>query len=258
MTGLTLAGAPIHDGLEAILFDKDGTLFDIHAYWCAIVRMRAELAVAEWFAPLPAARRAAIETAVAERLGATAAGRIRPEGPVGARPRREVAEAMAGALVELGARVTAAEVETRVFQPVDARSEESLGELSVLLPGVRTLLSACRLRNVRAAIITNDVTRRAEGMLRAHRIDHLFDTVIGSDRVSRAKPAAEPALAALAALGCAAEAAAAIGDHPGDVEMALAAGIGCRVAVLTGTHGREAFSGLRCHLAATLDAVGLA
>ena len=34
---------------EMILFDKDGTLIDIHHYWASMIKLRGALIVNKWF-----------------------------------------------------------------------------------------------------------------------------------------------------------------------------------------------------------------
>ena len=96
-------------GCEAVLFDKDGTLVDIHHYWASMIRLRASLLAEQCSVDVE-------EGVLADRLiwamGVDqTSGRIRPEGPVGVQPRSVIVSVATEVIHEFGLTVTEAEVE---------------------------------------------------------------------------------------------------------------------------------------------------
>ena len=92
-------------------------------------------------------------------------------------------------------------------------------------PGVRATLEALHRIGVRLGVCTNKPERPARVALETVGLADLIDVVIGGDTTSTRKPAAEPLLAALAALGATADDGAMVGDNANDVAAARAAGL---------------------------------
>lgn len=90
--------------------------------------------------------------------------------------------------------------------------------------GAANLLAAARAKGRRVAIVSSNARSRIGAWLDAAGLAPLVDVVVGGDTVP-GKPAPAPYLAALAALGCAADAARAIEDSPSGYASARAAGI---------------------------------
>jgi phosphoglycolate phosphatase-like HAD superfamily hydrolase len=49
MSSLSINGKVVSLNIEAVIFDKDGTLIDVHHYWSSMIKMRATLIVKKWF-----------------------------------------------------------------------------------------------------------------------------------------------------------------------------------------------------------------
>lgn len=237
MPALFAAGHLVLDDVKLLIFDKDGTLIDIHHYWATMIRMRAAL-LAEMqssdFELRPNLRRE-LESAMGLD---SATGRLRPEGPVGTHPRRAVVSAVEKKLRDYGVPGDAEVVED-AFAAIDKSTSEDLRPLLKLLPGVRGLLKEARDLGVLAAIATTDIAPRAIAALEALGLEEAFSAVAGSDMVRESKPAPDLCNELLRRLGVSAHNAVVIGDHPVDAEMAARAGVGATIAVLTGL-GRPA------------------
>ena len=243
MTELWSGGDRILSGCEAVLFDKDGTLVDIHHYWASMIRLRSALLAERW----SGARDGEV---LAERLVAAmgvdgSTGRMKPEGPVGVRPRAAIVHVATDELRSAGAEVEEADVE-EAFVEVDRRTAGDLAPLVRLLPGVTDLLDCLASRGVAAAVVTTDLSERARGALEVVGLLDRFAVVVGGDDVPKTKPAPDLAYTALAALGVDASASVVVGDHPVDVGMAMAADCGASVGVLTGLAAEEDFVGESC------------
>ena len=92
-------------------------------------------------------------------------------------------------------------------------------------PGVRATLEALHRVGVRLGVCTNKPERPARVALDAVGLADLIDVVIGGDTTPVRKPAAEPLLTALDALGATPADSAMVGDNANDVAAARAAGL---------------------------------
>ncbi|WP_338465632.1 HAD-IA family hydrolase [Novosphingobium sp. ZN18A2] len=111
-----------------------------------------------------------------------------------------------------------------------ARYGARLTERTQLLPGAAGLIATCALRGITLACVTNKPAEMARTILRHFGILHRLSLVLGGDGPLPRKPAPDPLLAAVAALGVKPAEAWMIGDGMPDMEAAHAAGI-ARVAV---------------------------
>jgi AHBA synthesis associated protein len=91
--------------------------------------------------------------------------------------------------------------------------------------GVRELLTDLRQRGYRLAVATGKSGPRARSLLKELGLLDRFDHVIGSDEVSRPKPAPDIMLRALQLMGVQPEEALVIGDAVTDIRSARAAGV---------------------------------
>lgn len=89
-------------------------------------------------------------------------------------------------------------------------------------PGVHEALSELRRRDHPIVVVTGASTRAAQLLLRAASINP--DVLVGGDQVARPKPAPDGLWAAAKILGRSPEQIAYIGDAPGDMRAARAAG----------------------------------
>ncbi|HPD91732.1 MAG: HAD family hydrolase [Rhodobacter sp.] len=200
--------------IRAILFDKDGTLFDFQATWGAWARtLLQELSAGD---DARAARMAAV------MAFDTGTARFRPESPVIAGTGREVADLLA----------------PLCGQPVD-QLERRLSAAAAAAPLVeaaplRPLLAALRAAGLRLGVATNDF----ESVARQHLagVLDLFDFVAGFDSGHGGKP--EPGMLLAFARHCNLTPAQVlmVGDSRHDLIAGRAAGM-ATLAVLTGVAG---------------------
>ena len=204
--------------IRAVIFDKDGTLFDFRRSWGDwAARLLAELTADE-------AERARLGAAVGFD---TAARDFHPDSPVIAGTAAEVAEALQAALPDRSA-------EDLLVQIIAAAAAAQM------VPAVplRPLLEDLRAQGLAIGLATNDAEAPAEAHLAAHGLRDLFDFVAGYDSGHGGKPAPGQLLAFAQAVGVEPRDCAMVGDSLHDLEAAQAAGM-ARVAVLTGIAKRE-------------------
>lgn len=254
MTALVCNGRIALVEPQLVLFDKDGTLIDIHHYWASMIRLRAQRLCNTLFQSRFDGDEAQAHIEAAMGID-RASGRIRPEGPVGVKPRPFNVEVTRKALLGLGVDATADQVES-VFAEVDAATGNDLLPLLRLLPGVRTLLEALHQSGILMGIVSTDITERAAKAMHVLGLSGYFDFVLGGDAVARSKPAPDLVDAALGRRGeFERQRTVVVGDHPVDIQMGSAARVGANIGVLTGLSDRQAFAGLDCIVADDLTAL---
>jgi phosphoglycolate phosphatase len=201
--------------ISAILFDKDGTLFDFRASWGGWTRDLLAL-----LAPVTSGD-------LAGALGFDPQDcDFAPDSVVIASPMEEIAEVIAAyvsidraAILELMERVG---TEAKMVPAVD-------------LPVV---LGDLKARGLRLGLATNDTEAPARAHLAAAGVLDLFDFVVGCDSGFGGKPAPGQLLGFAKAMGLAPETIAMVGDSLHDLHAARAAGM-VAVGVLTGPAGIE-------------------
>lgn len=219
-------------GVQAILFDKDGTLFDFSASWSA------------WAASLlnhlshgDAARASAMALAIGFDLGA---GRFLPDSPV-----------IAGTMDE----------PVRLLGPlVPDWSEDALraylfrsAAQAEMVPPVplAPLLQELRARNLLLGVATNDAESIARDHLRQAGILDQFAHVLGFDSGFTPKPAPDMPLGFASFVGLEARAVVMIGDSTHDLIAGRAAGMQT-VAVLTGMASADDLAPYADHVVADI------
>lgn len=253
MTTLYVNGAALLESPEMVLLDKDGTIIDIHHYWTSMIRLRARLIVEQWFKGRADADD--VERNLIDAMGVDIpSGRMKPEGPVGVKPRQFIVGVAAATVRQAGVDMDDARMEA-LFAEIDRRTAADLLPLLKLLPGVKEFLEALRLHGIKTAIVSTDITSRATSAMQALGIAHYFSAIIGGDAVARTKPAPDLAQAALVPNGYSPTRVAVIGDHPVDIQMGHNASCAANIAVLTGLSNAAAFTGLECALADDLTYV---
>ena len=200
--------------LSALLFDKDGTLFDFARTWNGwSMAMLTELAAGDQ------ARLAAMADAVRYDLSAAA---FHPDSVVIAGTNEEVAEALLPHLPHM----TLSDLEQFLIRTA---GEAELVQAVPLAP----YLSALRDMGLKLGVMTNDGAHSAQRHLTRSGVFDLFDMVIGADSGFGAKPDPDPLLAFCSNVGVAPEATAMVGDSRHDLIAGRAAGMRT-IGVLTG------------------------
>ncbi|MCM3747799.1 HAD family hydrolase [Paenibacillus pasadenensis] len=236
---LLVAGGKSFD-VDALLFDKDGTLLEFSYTWGVWTRHMQEKF-----------------TSILEAKGITPLGRdelgkewgitFAPDGSPTAYDRG--GPLAAGTLAELMSLLTATGYrrglswsESRVAAQECLRyTEERMHEErpAMALPGVPELLAACREIGIPAAVVTADETTYAVQHLSWLGLDGYFAEIIGTDQVDHGKPFPDMVELACSRLGIDPSRAAVIGDTNGDMRMARSAGAAAAVGLAEGASTRE-------------------
>lgn len=205
--------------IAAIIFDKDGTLFDFEATWGAWSRgLLADLAGDD------ADLTARLSSALGYDL---AAGRFLRTSTVIAGTVSEVADAL---LPHLPGRAKA-----ELVAELDAAAQQAPQVGAVDLP---QYLASLRAAGLRLGVATNDSEASARVHLAKAGVEEMFDFIAGYDSGFGAKPAPGQLLAFAASVGVAPGRIAMVGDSRHDLAAARAAGMRA-LAVLTGPARRD-------------------
>ncbi|MBT8459366.1 MAG: HAD family hydrolase [Boseongicola sp.] len=207
--------------LDAIIFDKDGTLFDFEKSWSGwAVDVLEHLERVVPNSRMPVAKAIGFDL---ERRTFT------PESVV-----------IAGSASDV--EVAAAPFLPQGFDLISVLDDYAVGMLPVPVPGLHdalTMLGAGRTLGV----VTNDSEVPAHAHLATHRITHHFDFIAGYDSGFGAKPAPGQLLGFCEATGAIASSSAMVGDSRHDLEAGRAAGM-VTIGVLTGMARRDDLSDL--------------
>ncbi|MFN3936198.1 MAG: HAD family hydrolase [Gemmobacter sp.] len=200
--------------IDAVIFDKDGTLFDFRRTWSDwSVRLLDELSGGN----------PAMAAILGQAIGFDPTRReFAPDSPVIAATPTEIGVVLLPHLPG----VTLAELVERMN-----RLSETV-PLAAAVP-LGPLLEDLRRRGLRLGLVTNDAERPARMHLAAAGIAALFDFVAGFDSGHGAKPAPGPLLAFARMLGADPGRMLMIGDSPHDLIAGRAAGMRT-LGVLTG------------------------
>lgn len=125
---------------------------------------------------------------------------------------------------------------------IDALDDEELMASIKPFPETLELLVELKKRGKKVAIVSNNQTEHIKTVLRVLGIPNIFDSIVGSDRVKRAKPHPDLLFVAFDDMGISdASRACYVGDSLQDGETALAGGIGS--IIVDRGHGYESVKG---------------
>jgi phosphoglycolate phosphatase len=210
------------DGVDLLIFDKDGTLIEFHLMWGGWVdRLGSRLEK---------------ETGLALREGLYAllgvdleSGLVHAHGLLAATPMSRIREAVVAFLADAGAALDRAEA--AVGQAWDAPDPVALARP---VTDLGSLLARLRPQVGLFAVATSDDREPTIRTLEALGIAGEFADLACADDGIPNKPAPDPVLRLCERLGVPPGRAAVVGDSPFDLRMGRAAGVARTIGVLTG------------------------
>jgi len=246
MTDLFVNDECVLEDVRLILLDKDGTIIDIHHYWGSMLKERARLIVSRWFSDSDS--QAKIFNELIDVMGIEIkSGRMKPEGPVGVKPRPFIVKVATEVVRKNGAITEEEEIE-KLFKEVDLQTANDILPFLKVLPGVEVFIKECYEQGLQLGVVTTDITERGRKTLQALKIENYFQYILGGDQVNNPKPSPDSVNIILEQSGIERDKTVVIGDHAVDLEMGMKSKIGCNIGVLTGLGTRESFSHNTYHL----------
>ncbi len=214
------------DGIDLLIFDKDGTLIEFHLMWAGWVDALAER--------LEAASGLALRDGLYDLLGVDrGTGLVHAHGLLAATPMSRIREAVVAHVAASGASPEAAvaAVGASWYAPDPV-------ELAQPVTDLRPLLGRLRKRVPQFAVATSDDRAPTQRTLAALGVADEFAALACADDGFPNKPAPDPVLQLCTRLGIRPERTAVVGDSPADLRMGRAAGVARTIAVLTGVGDR--------------------
>lgn len=238
----TNQGSPMHQSIKAILFDKDGTLLDFDATWATSQEQVAELAAG---GDQALAERLLIACGMNPATRKTAAGSLFAAGNT-----LEISQAF----VENGAQLALQDLTLeldRIF--LDGMRS------AMLLPGLSDLLPRLKAEGYVLGVASSDSEASIATFLKSTGVSDCFSFISGYDSGYGVKPGPGMVNGFANTVGVSEQEIAVVGDNTHDLEMALAAGAGWKIGVLSGTGTRadlEPLADIILSSAADLQASG--
>jgi len=210
------------DGIDLLIFDKDGTLIEFHLMWGGWVAALAD--------QLETTTGAALRDGLYRLLGVEqATGLVLAHGLMAATPMRRIREVVQAYVSDSGAGpAVAAEAVERAWHAPDPVA------LAQPVTDLKALLRRLRERVPTFAVATSDDRGPTERTLEALGVASEFAALSCADDGRPTKPAPDPVLHLCAELGVPPDRTAVVGDAPADLRMARAAGVARAIGVLTG------------------------
>ena len=214
-----------HKTIRAVIFDKDGTLFEFEKTWMRYCDRLFDKLVDE---------DTQMRTALAGACGLDMASRsFIPGSPI-----------VGGSIEEL-CRSWAALLPDHSLDDVISLSGRIIAELEPEpLCDLPKLVNTLRENGILLGVITNDLESAARGQLQSAGIENEFDLILGSDSGYPPKPEPDSILAFCHNMDILPAEVAMVGDSLHDLKAAKQSGIGLAVGVLTGPAESAALSPL--------------
>jgi phosphoglycolate phosphatase len=218
--------------IEAILFDKDGTLFDFYRTWGAVTEEAALLATRG-----DAARAADLMLKSGKD---PATGRYHPGSTIASGSNREIVQVWA----ELLGRTDV----DALYDTVQAHFLKRQPEVMHPVVDFNSFFARLRDRGYKLGIATMDSEVAAHQAMDKFGVKQSLDFICGFDTGHGVKPGGGMVEAFSRMLGLPASAIAVVGDSPHDMHMARAGKAGRAIGVLTGVSPKEALLDAGAHV----------
>ena len=210
------------DGIDLVIFDKDGTLIEFHAMWSGWAITLAD--------DLRIATGRVVQGPLFEMLGyEPASGIVLPHGGLAATPMSRLRDRTSAVLVDAG--LAAAEAERALARAWHAPDPVALASP---LTDLRALFDGLHRDGRKVAVATSDDRDPTIRTLAALGVADGVDAVICADDGVPVKPAADMVQRLCAETGVRFDRAAVVGDSPADMRMSRAAGADLTIGVLSG------------------------
>ncbi len=221
-------------GIDLVIFDKDGTLIELNPYWGKVTYMRADT-IADYFE-----LKSEHVPALASVMGVDPhTNRLKACGPVGVKKREVVMKAAEDYLLSLGYN-NPHDLCAAAFEDVDRVSLAIVDKLVYAIPGTERLLKGLHEKGCKIAVATSDRTERAKLAMNHLHLLRYIDIIVGADCIVSPKPDPETVFVILDKLNCSRLNTVIVGDTDVDMELGVRSGVKACIGVFSGTAPKEA------------------
>ena len=215
------------------IFDKDGTIIDVHTYWANMVNFRAEK-ICEYLG-LGIIEKKGIMNSMGVDVDRM---RIKPEGPVGIKKREIVLKAGVDYLISLGL-PDQTELFLEVFREVDESSLNHFDKIIQPIEGLYQMVDRLKDGECKIALATTDLTERAAMAMEHIGLSDSIDFIAGADMIENPKPASDIIDLICKKLNISVKHSVMVGDSTPDVKTGINAGCLASIGVASGLTPRE-------------------
>jgi len=231
MINLEIRGKPVDD-IDLIIFDKDGTLFELYPYWAVVATRRAENICRAIYR-----NKSVIDLDLAEQISVLMGvnnqkQRMEYNGAIGRLNRKEIKELIFFYLEGRGVPITSKIIEG-AFAEADhylAENNEALKQSLAPVRGIMDLLPVVASGS-KCAIFSYDQTCNLERITRIMNIDKYFSTLVGGDLTRHPKPSPLDTIKIMRDLNTLPKNTMFVGDSINDMYSGRDAGCKCLVAI---------------------------
>ena len=216
------------NGVETILFDKDGTFVDLHYFWGKMTELRVTEVV----------KRFELDDSCFDELcnclGYDAnSGKMRSNGITALYSRSKIIEIFRKDLVEFGV-ITTNEILAEIFDYVSSAFYKDMKKYIKPIPTAITFIKSLKSRGVKTGIVTSDSIESTALTLDFFDWNDLFDVFVGRESSNETKESGALTKIALESLNADPKTTVMIGDAPMDYISAKNASIDATILVATG------------------------
>jgi phosphoglycolate phosphatase len=218
MINLSIEDEVLED-IDLMIFDKDGTLFELYPYWSTVAVKRAEL-ICDF---LEDEDKSLVEQ-IALIMGADLKNkRMNPQGPIGIYNRIYIQNLIYDELKKKGYGIER-EMVQNAFNQTDAyiKNQDILSSSLVPVRGLIELLNDVR-GQCKCAIFSYDLTNNLKSIVEMFKIEGCFNLLLGGDLIKNPKPDPWGAIKIMNELHVLPKNTALIGDSAFDIESGKSA-----------------------------------
>lgn len=223
------------DNIDTVLFDKDGTIQDLHIYWGAIIKMRSEALI----------ERFQLEPVFFKKICLWMGYDLKQKkliekGPIGILSREEVIDKLVIDFKKNNLQIEKTVI-AEIFDDVHKKFLEKMDNYVKILPGIKKFLILLKNNKVKTAIVTADTVDNARKCMKLLRLDKYIDLYVGRDQSVLPKTSGVHAKIAIELLKTKKENTICFGDAPMDLIMSKNSGLKAGIGI---TYGQTPFKEL--------------